>query len=462
MAGSRTLLTNVAVVFCQEYLLPSEGPLLNRITSLTFCCIGCVIGIACCGSSLRAENWPQWRGPRLTGISNETQIATEWSATKNVAWRVALPGKAGATPVVSEDRIYLTTASGKDLELWCVSTAGEKLWQRRLDSGNRKIRSDEGNLASPSPSTDGRYVWALVGTGALSCFDRDGSEVWNFNLQDRYGELQISFGLTSTPVLDRGRLYLQLIHGDGDASTREAVVVCLDALTGRQIWKQPRPSDAFAECEHSYASPTLYRDENHACLITHGADYVVAHSLEDGRELWRCGGINPPGTYNETLRLVSSPAVGENLVVVPTAKGGPVFGLRPDSRGDITGLADSIVWQLPDNTPDVPSPLVHGGLVYLCRENGNLLLLDAATGEEVYHERTVRDRHRASPVLADGKIYLTSRGGIVTVIRAGREFEILAQNDMGEEMTSSPVIADGTLYLRTFSSLFAIRDSDKK
>ncbi len=425
-----------------------------------FCRIGCVIGLCCLGSQLHAENWPQWRGPRLTGVSTETQIATKWSATENVVWRVALPGQAGATPVVWEDRIYLTTAHEQGLELWCISTAGKKLWQRSLGQGDVAMRSDEGNMASPSPCTDGQHVWALVGTGALACFDREGEKVWEFNIEDRYGEIKIQFGFTSTPLLDNGRLYLQMIHGDGEARTREALVVCLDAKTGREIWKRPRPSDAYAECEHSYASPTLYRDANHACLITHGADYVVAHSLEDGHELWRCGGLNPPGNYNETLRLVASPTVGENLIVVPSAKGGPVYGLRPGGQGDITDSKEFIAWRYPDKTPDVPSPLVHAGLVYLCRENGNLLCLDAETGEELYHEKTVRDRHRASPVLADGKIYLTSRSGNITVVRAGRKFQILAQNDVAEEIASSPVISEGTLYLRTFSSLYAIRDRD--
>ena len=405
-----------------------------------------------------SENWPQWRGSELTGICNETGIPTEWSDTKNVAWKISLPGKAGATPVIWDDRIYLTTANGNDLELWCISTAGEKLWQQTLDSGDRPVRSDEGNMASPSPSTDGNHVWAMVGTGALACFDMDGNKAWGFNLEERYGALNISFGMSSTPILDNGRLYLQYIHGDRDPKTREAKVICLDAATGKEIWQQDRPSDAYEECEHSYASPTLYRDDHYSCFVSHGADYVVGHALEDGRELWRSGGINPPGNYNETLRLVSSPACGPNLIVVPSAKGGPVRGLKPGGQGDITESTESVAWVYPDKTPDVPSPLIHEGIVYLCRENGNLLCLEADTGEEIYHERTVRDRHRGSPVFADGKIYLTGRGGTVTVVKAGREFEILAQNDLGEDISASPAIANGTLYLRTFDSLFAIRE----
>jgi outer membrane protein assembly factor BamB len=110
-------------------------------------------------------------------------------------------------------------------------------------------------------------------------------EVWKLDVQDRYGKLKIAFGMTSTPVLDAGRLYLQLIHGEGNPKTREAMLVCLDAATGKEIWKHDRASDGKDECEHSYASPILYRDSKQTFLVSHGADYVTAHSLEDGSEL---------------------------------------------------------------------------------------------------------------------------------------------------------------------------------
>jgi len=434
----------------------SAPPRSSRFVIIARAIVTLLLGIgAVC--PLRAENWPAWRGPLLTGVSEEKDLPTKWSQTENIAWRLPLPGPAGSTPVVWDDRIYLTTAADNELRVYCVSTEGEELWHRRLGGANDTFRADEGNLASPSPSTDGQHVWALVGDGSLACFDNQGKEVWAVDLTSRYGPLKIQFGYASTPILDQGRLYLQWIHGDRDAATREARVICLDAATGNEVWVQMRPSDAHEECEHSYASPTIYRDAQTEYLITHGADYAIAHGLDDGRELWRCGGMNSPGNYHPTLRLVSSPAIGDQLIVVPTAKGGPIFGLRPYGQGDITDSSTHVAWRRPDDTPDVPSPLIHNGLVYLCRENGNLLCLDAKTGEELYHERTVRDRHRASPVLADGKLYLTSRGGVVTVVRAGREFEILAQNEVGEEIAASPVIANGTIYLRGFESLFAIR-----
>ncbi len=222
--------------------------------------------------------------------------------------------------------------------------------------------------------------------------------------------------------------------------------LALDKLTGQEIWKQTRKSDARAECEHSYASPVLYRHGKLELLLTHGCDYVVAHRLSDGAEAWRCGGLNPPAKYNPTLRFVASPLPGPGFVVVPSAKNGPVLCLDPTSQGDITSSEEGHFWTRPHETPDVPSPLAVDGLVYLCRENGNLICMDAKTGEQYYMNRTHADRHRASPVYADGKIFLTSRDGTVTVVKAGKQFEVLATNTLGESISSSPAISGGRIY----------------
>jgi hypothetical protein len=402
-------------------------------------------------SPVSAENWPQWRGAKLDGISHETNLPVSWSKTENVAWRLALPGAAGSTPVVWEDRIFLTSLEGENqLVLMAVGTDGKPLWKHVMAAGNRNVRGDEGNSASPSPSTDGKHVWAMMGTGDIGCFTTAGKPVWTFNLQDRYGKFQIMFGMTSTPVLDGNRLYLQLLHGG------EHLVLALDKATGEEIWKQTRPSDARAECEHSYASPVLYRDANLELLLTHGCDYIVAHRLSDGQEVWRCGGLNPKGKYNPTLRFVASPVAVPGLIVVPSAKNGPVLGLDPASKGDISDTSDGHLWTREHNTPDVPSPLVVDDLVYLCREDGTLICMDAKTGKEHYTKRTHADRHRASPVFGDGKIYLAARDGTITVVKPGSQFEVLSTNVMEESMSSSPVISGGRIYLRTFDALYAI------
>jgi outer membrane protein assembly factor BamB len=402
------------------------------------------------GTLAEAENWPQWRGPRNDGTSSETGLPAQWNAKENIAWRLPLPGPAGATPVVWGDRIFLSSSKGEDLVLLCASTDGKTLWERKVSTGDRAVRGDEGNSASPSPVTDGKHVWTFMANGQLACFDFDGKPAWSFNLQDRYGAFKIQFGMTSTPILDGDRLYLQLIHSGG------AIVVALDKSTGKEIWKQARSSDARDECEHSYASPFLYRDGKQEFLLSHGADYIVAHRLSDGVELWRCGGLNPLGKYNPTLRFVATPVAVPGLIIVPSAKNGPVLALSPSAKGDISNSDQAHIWTRPQNTPDVPSPVVHDGLVYLCRENGVLICVDAKTGEEYYQERMHSQRHRASPVYADGKIYCTARDGFVTVVKAGKKFEVLASNELGEDISSSPAVSNGRIYFRTYDSLVAV------
>jgi len=418
-----------------------------------------ILGLASWTNLARGENWPQWRGARLDGVSRENTAPTKWSKTENVAWRLPLPGPAGATPVVWDDRIYLTSVAGaekQDLALLCVGTDGKALWQRQVTTGSKDLRTDEGNFASPSPCTDGDHVWAFFGTGDLACFTRDGKEVWKLNVQDRYGQFSIQFGMASTPVLDRGRLYLQLIHGEMRSKEQVARVACLDAATGREIWQVGRPSDGTFECRHSYASPTLYRDEQREYLLTHGADYIVAHDLKDGHELWRCGDLNPKGKYNQTLRFVASPLAVPGMIVVPSAKKLGVLCLKPDGQGDLSDQPSASYWRWTSNTPDVPSPLIVGDLLYLCREDGILVVVEAKTGEVIYTQPTTRDRHRASPVYAGGNIYLTARNGTITVVKAGRKYEEVAKNEMQESTSASPVFANGRLYIRTFDALYAI------
>ena len=403
----------------------------------------------------RAENWPQWRGARLDGVSGETGLPVKWSKTENIAWRLPLPGPAGASPVVWEDRIFLTSLDGANLVLICASTAGELLWSKVLGEGNQDVRGDEGNTASNSPCTDGKHVWAMMASGPLGCFDFEGNEVWKYDLQERYGRFNIAYGMTSTPVLDGDRLYLQLLHTDG------AHVVALDKATGSEIWKHTRQSDAQGEPLHAYASPVIYRDDRREFLLTHGSDYIVAHHLDDGRELWRCGGLNPPpgGTYRGDFRFVASPLAVPGLIVVPSCKNGLVLGLRPDGKGNVTDNKKVRLWSYGD-TPDVPSPLVHDGLVYLCGAEGRFSCLDAETGEKFYAEHTYDGRHRGSPVYADGNIYLTARDGVVTVVKAGRKFEVLASNDIEDDIASSPAFSNGKIYLRGFDALYAIGPKD--
>jgi outer membrane protein assembly factor BamB len=424
--------------------ISEESAVIRRIVCLT-----CALAFV---TTARADNWPQWRGPTNDGISKETNVPTEWGEGKNVLWKMKMPGMAGSTPCVWGDRIFVTSEDGSDVSLLCVGTDGKEIWKKPFgpSTGKRYMRG-EGNEASASPCTDGQHVWVFDGGGDFACFDFDGNKIWNFNAQERYGKFSIQHGMHVTPLLDGDRLYMALMHSNA------WLVLALDKATGKEIWKIKRNSDAYAENEHSYASVFIWRKNGDGYLVVHGNDYTTAHTLDDGKELWRLGELNPASRYNQTLRFVASPVTSEKLIVVPTAKNGPVVGVNPEARGEIKKGAGEL-WRRDKGTPDVPCPLVVNGLVYLCRERGDIGLtcLDAATGEEKYTQPIHRAIYRASPVYADGNVYLTARDGVVTVVKVGPKFEQVAENKLPDQISASPAIANGRIYLRGWGFLYAI------
>jgi outer membrane protein assembly factor BamB len=408
-------------------------------------------------ANLRADNWPNWRGPDNNGVARANGLPVTWNESRNVAWKLPLPGKVGSTPVVWGDRIFLTSSRDNDFVLLCIRTDGKLLWERPLaravDPASKK---EEGNEGAASPSTDGKCVYTFVWSGAVACHDFEGGELWKFNAQERYGKFEILHGVHSTPLLHEDRLYLALLHANGHW------VIALDKATGKEVWKVERKSDAVGVSREAYSSPCLWHDGKRASLVVLGCDYATGHRLEDGSETWRLGDLNPRAKYNTTLQLISSPVATPEMLLVPTAKGGPVVAVRPGAAGLIQPGGPFELWRAEKVTPDVPSPLVHGGLVYLAGDNGLLRCLDAKTGAELYRERLPADHYRASPILAAGRVYLIARGGTVSVVKAGRSFELLATNTLDDHFTASPAVANGRLYLRGFRSLYAIGEGSNK
>ena len=401
------------------------------------------------------DNWPQWRGNKFDSVSPAGNLPDKLDKSTMI-WQLKMPGPAGASPIVWGDKIFFTSVDQGDLALLSVSREGKSIWKKTLEGKNQRVRMDRGNSASPSPVTDGKHVWVLS-IGTIQCFTMDGEFVWKKDLQKEYGKFDIQFGMTSTPLLDNGRLYFQLIHGSmRNRETSVGWIVALDAKDGKEIWKFKRETEATFENKHAYTSPTLFRNGDTEFLITHGGDYGIGHSLKDGSELWRCGGLNAKDSYNRFLRFVSSPVCTDDLIVLPSAKNGPVVGLHPNKlKGDVTGAKEARAWTMRKGTPDVATPVIHDGLVYLARENGVFICVDAKTGEQQYQERVVGDKHRSTPVVADGKIYLLGRGGRAVVLKPGREFKVLSKSELEEEITASPAITQGRVYVRSFDSLMA-------
>ena len=399
-------------------------------------------------SVVRAENWPQWRGPLLNGVSNEKNLPVKWTPEENVVWKVAMPGLSGSTPIIWRDRVFLSVAEGDNLALWCVDkNKGEVLWKQPLGAGNVKMRKH--NMSSPSPVTDGRAVYVITGTGIFKAFDFAGKELWTRDIQKDYGSFGLNWGYSSSPLLFEDSLYVQVLHGM--KTDEPSYVMRIDKKTGKTLWKVDRPTNAIRESPDSYTTPGLLRYGKTTEIVITGGDCVTGHDPANGKELWRANGLNPEN--NPFYRIVASPIIFNEIIYAPT-RVKPLLALRAGGRGDIT--SSHVLWSTA-NGPDVPTPVTDGKYFYIINDKGIVWCLDAKTGAEVYGQQRIKPgTYSASPVLADGKIYITDEDGLTTVIAAGPKFEVLAENPLNEFCLSSPAISDGKLFIKTSGHLYAI------
>jgi outer membrane protein assembly factor BamB len=407
-----------------------------------------ILLLAIIPSGAGAENWPQWRGPQLNGVSRETGLPVKWDTAANVTWKLAVPSWSGATPIVWDDHIFLNVADGEHLFLWAVDRAkGTKIWERPLGGGNHRERKQ--NMSSPSPVTDGKRVWVMTGTGILKSFDFAGTELWMRDIQADYGRFGLNWGYASSPLLHEGALYVQVLHGM--KTDDPSYVLKIDAATGKTIWRVERPTRAIRESPDSYTTPALLRHGSTVEIVITGGDVVTGHDPATGRELWRMDGLNPQN--NPNYRIVASPVVHGGLIYAPTRER-PLLAIKPGGRGDIT--ASHLAWST-DDGPDVPTPVTDGTHFYIVRDNGVMWCLDAKSGKPIYGpERLKPGTYSSSPVLADGKLYISNEDGLTSVVKAGPAFEILAENAFNDYILSSPAISDGQIFIRTAGHLWAI------
>ena len=400
------------------------------------------------GNTILADNWPQWRGPSLNGISGEKNLPTRWSAEENVTWKLAMPSWTGATPVIWGERIFLNVAEGNDLYLWCVDrTKGEAIWKKHLGNGNTKMRKQ--NMSSPSPVTDGKSVWVMTGTGVLKSFDFSGNELWARDVQKDYGRFGLNWGYASSPLLYDDALFVQVLHGM--RTNDPSYLLRVDKKTGKTVWRVERPTKAIMESPDSYTTPALVRQGDSVEIVITGGDCVTGHDPATGKELWRANGLNPDNHPN--YRIVASPVVYEGIVYAPT-RVKPLLAIKAGGRGDVT--QSSRLWAF-DHGPDVPTPVTDGKYFYVVDDRGVMWCLDAKTGQGIWGPQRIKSAtYSSSPVLADGKLYVTSEEGLTTVLKAGPKFEVMAENNLNDYTLSSPAISDGQIFMRTAQYLYCI------
>jgi len=414
-------------------------------------------------------HWAQWRGPDGQGIAGDPGVPLEWSPTKNVLWKTAIPGRGYSSPVVWGDRIFLTTAIEGDVVpgakgvkhvmegqefahpdgvgadrqhtfkvVALDATSGRILWEKTAWEGTPyDTRHRRGSFAAPTPVSDGTLVYAYFGAEGLYTYDFQGNLKWSWKTG---GIASFGVGVGTSPVLYQGILIVQCDEDNGEKS----FIVGLERKTGKEVWRTTR------NVEVSWATPILVKSGGRDELVTAGSQAIIGYEPKSGRELWRMKGL--------ASNAVPSPVAGDGIVVV--SAGYPVkiaVAVRPGGSGDVTET-DRVLWKYDKGTAYVPSPILVDGLVYLVTDKGLISCLDAKTGKVHYEggRPPAGASYMASPVAVAGHLLLSSMDGDTVVLKAGTTHEIVRSNPLGEPIAASPAIVGGRLYIRGEHHLFAI------
>jgi len=414
---------------------------------------------AAASAPTRATDWPQWRGPFFNGSTDEMNLPDSWGETENVAWVSSLPGVSGATPVICNGRVFVSSMVGRgpDFVALCFDTRdGKKLWEKSIGSDTRRFPRN--NMASPSPVTDGKSVFFLYGSGHLIGFDYEGRELWSRNIETEYGNLALKFGYGSSPLLYEDKLFILVIRrnkpylrpkADG---LLDSYLMAIDPKTGKTLWKQPRPTDAFDEGMETYSTPVPFIRNGRMEILNTGADFVTANDRKTGKELWR---FEYQTTKVRDSRVIPSLVAGDGLIFGTRHKHGGVFALKP-------GSSPRIVWEFDSPVPDCSTPLHYRGRLYVLDgvKNGKVVTcLDPKTGRQLWQGKIGgRGPWRASLTGADGKLYCINETGEIVVLAAGgNEFKIIFETKTDETpIQSSIAVADGALFIRTAKNLHCI------
>jgi outer membrane protein assembly factor BamB len=420
-------------------------------------------------STASAGNWPQWRGPDGSGISNEKNLPSEWSPTKNVKWKTPIEGRSHSSPIVWGNRVFLTTAIegavvpgakavkhmdgdrefyhpdsvGADhkhtFKVLCLDRdTGKILWQATAWEGtpydNRHRKS---SYAASTPATDGKLVYAFFGTEGLYAYDFKGKLAWKAQL----GNLgTVGMGTGTSPILFGDLVIVQCDEENGASS----FIVALDKKTGKEVWKTPR------KVQVSWSTPILVRTATRTELITSGTEFVISYDPATGKELWRHKGV-------ESNAIPSPVANSEMVFLVAGFPAKIAMAIRLGGSGDLTDTPN-VPWKYAKGTAYVPSPILYGDYLYLMTDRGVLTCIDAKTGEVKYEggRIPIPATFTASPVAFEGKILMTSEDGDTFIVKSGPKHEILGTNSVGEPVYASPAIADGRIFIRGEKNLYSI------
>lgn len=425
-----------------------------------------VLALLVAANCVYAAEWGQWRGPEFNGSTDESGLPETWSKTEHVAWRAALPGPSGSTPVIWKDHIFVSSPdASKNLQLLCLDRKdGSVRWQKQVSSGDRNA-GPRSNMSSPSPATDGKIVVAMYGTGDVAAFDFEGKELWKRSLGDEFGKFAIMWLYGSSPMFFDGRLYIQVLqttpvpegytHARDGKETRDSFLLCVNPQDGKTIFKANRESNARMESKESYATPIPFKGPNGWEILILGGACITGHDPKTGTEIWRGGGLNPKD--DPYWRIVPSPVTGDGMVFACAPKRDPVYAFKAGGKGDVS--ESHLAWKLTENPTDWATPLYYKDRLYVLDGDRHVLTcLKPKTGEKIWQTKLeVREPIWSSPTGADGRIYMISESGTALVVDAEKG-NVLSTIPMGEGPARSTIsVAHGELFIRTAESLYCIK-----
>jgi outer membrane protein assembly factor BamB len=406
--------------------------------------------------------WAQWRGPAMTGVSKTAKPPVEWGESKNIKWKVEIPGRGSASPVVWGNRVFVLTAvpagvtgvaqheprgalPQRGLHQYKVLAidrqTGKTVWERvaREEEPHEAAHQDNGTWASSSAITDGTHVFAYFESRGLYAYDMDGKLLWQTDFGDK--KMRNQFGEGSTPALYGNYLIVVWDHIPGPS-----FIVALDKATGKELWRTTRDE------MDTWATPLVVEHAGRPQVIVNAMNRVRSYDLETGKIVWE-----GPGT---TMNVIPSPVFGHGMVFIMSGfRGNNLKAIKlAEAKGDIS-TTGAIAWQLDRDTPYVPSPLLYDNILYFLKTNNGLLsAFDAVSGKPHYQVQRMAKAPEvfASPVGADGRVYIVSRDGVTTVLKHGPVYEVLAENTLDDGFDASPALVDGEMFLRGFKFLYAI------
>ncbi len=434
----------------------------------------CVIAILAMAALAADTNWPQFRGPFASGLGTGSP-PIEWNLKtgRNILWSTVIPGLGHSSPIVWGDRLFLTSAvpatgeaslkvglygdvasvegePAQSFKVFCLDRrSGKILWERTASSGRPRIkRHPKSTHANPTPATDGKRLVVFFGSEGLFTYGLDGKLLWSkdFGVLDSgfYTMPEAQWGFASSPVIFENAVVIQ-----ADVQ-KNSFLAAFDADTGRELWRTPR-SDV-----PTFGTPTVApytaRGAKDWQIVVNGWRHIGGYDLKTGKELWRLQGAGDIP--------IPTPVYLDGLVVITNAhgQGRPIFAVRTDAAGDLTRNRSAVAWTQERAGNYIQTPLLHGGLAYLCYDNGVLSVYRLATGVRLYQQRLggAASGFSSSPVAAGGRLYITNEEGHSYVLALGPEYKLLAENDIGETVMATPAISGGVLYVRGAKHLFAI------